>query len=72
MVVLYYMDLQDQLILIIIAHNYKENTGAIFAMVFILVGLAFKVSAVPFHMWTPDVYEGAPTSITSFLQLSLK
>ncbi len=44
----------------------KENTGSIFAMVFILVGLAFKVSAVPFHMWTPDVYEGAPTSITSF------
>ncbi len=45
---------------------YKENTGAVFAMVFILVGLAFKVSAVPFHMWTPDVYEGAPTSITSY------
>ena len=44
----------------------RDNTGAIFAMVFILVGLAFKVSAVPFHMWTPDVYEGAPTSITSF------
>ena len=44
----------------------RENTGAIFAMVFILVGLAFKVSAVPFHMWTPDVYEGAPTSITSY------
>ena len=44
----------------------KQNTGAIFAMVFILVGLAFKISAVPFHMWTPDVYEGAPTSITSF------
>tara|TARA_Y100000813_G_scaffold86965_1_gene61712 strand:+ start:635 stop:2068 length:1434 start_codon:yes stop_codon:yes gene_type:complete len=44
----------------------KENAGAIFAMVFILVGLAFKVSAVPFHMWTPDVYEGAPTSITSY------
>ena len=44
----------------------KENTGAVFAMVFILVGLAFKVSAVPFHMWTPDVYEGAPTSITSY------
>ena len=43
-----------------------DNVGAIFAMVFILVGLAFKVSAVPFHMWTPDVYEGAPTSITSF------
>jgi len=44
----------------------EDNTGAVFAMVFILVGLAFKVSAVPFHMWTPDVYEGAPTSITSF------
>ncbi len=43
-----------------------ENAGAVFAMVFILVGLAFKVSAVPFHMWTPDVYEGAPTSITSY------
>ncbi len=43
-----------------------ENTGAIFAMVFILVGLAFKVSAVPFHMWTPDVYQGAPSSVTSF------
>ena len=44
----------------------QQNTGAIFAMVFILVGLAFKVSAVPFHMWTPDVYEGSPTSITSY------
>ena len=44
----------------------KENTGAVLAMVFILVGLAFKISAVPFHMWTPDVYEGAPTSITSY------
>ena len=44
----------------------RQNIGAIFAMVFILVGLAFKVSAVPFHMWTPDVYEGAPTSITSY------
>ena len=43
-----------------------ENIGAIFAMVFILVGLSFKVSAVPFHMWTPDVYEGSPTSITNF------
>ena len=43
-----------------------ENTGAIFAMVFILVSLAFKVSAVPFHMWTPDVYQGSPSSVTSF------
>ena len=45
------------------------NTGAIFGIVFIIVGLAFKVSAVPFHMWTPDVYEGSPTSITSFFAL---
>ena len=43
-----------------------KNTGAIFAMVFVLVGLAFKVSAVPFHMWTPDVYQGSPSSVTSF------
>ena len=42
------------------------NTGAIFSMVFILVGLAFKISAVPFHMWTPDVYEGSPTPVTNF------
>jgi len=44
----------------------SENIGATFAMVFILVGLAFKISAVPFHMWTPDVYEGSPTSVTNF------
>ncbi len=44
----------------------SNNTGGIYAMVFILVGLSFKISAVPFHMWTPDVYEGAPTSVTSF------
>jgi len=46
-----------------------KNTGAIFAMVFILVGLAFKVSAVPFHMWTPDVYQGSPSSVTSFFAI---
>ncbi len=45
------------------------NLGLIFGMVFILVGLAFKVSAVPFHMWTPDVYEGAPTSVTAFFSI---
>jgi len=49
-----------------------ESVGSIFAMVFILVGLAFKVSAVPFHMWTPDVYEGSPTSITSFFAVAPK
>ena len=50
----------------------SDNVGSIFAMVFILVGLAFKVSAVPFHMWTPDVYEGSPTSITSFFATAPK
>ena len=54
----------------VIASNTVDTTiGIIFAMVFILVGLAFKVSAVPFHMWTPDVYEGSPTSVTSFFSV---
>ena len=42
------------------------NLWLIFGLVFLLVGLAFKISAVPFHMWTPDVYEGAPTPVTAF------
>jgi NADH-quinone oxidoreductase subunit N len=42
------------------------NIGLIFGIVFVLAGLGFKVSAVPFHMWTPDVYEGAPTPVTTF------
>jgi NADH-quinone oxidoreductase subunit N len=42
------------------------STGAMFGLVFMLAGLAFKISAVPFHMWTPDVYEGAPTPVTAF------
>ena len=42
------------------------STGETFGIVFVLAGLAFKVSAVPFHMWTPDVYEGAPTPVTAF------
>jgi len=54
----------------IISNNLIEsNIGAVFGIVFIIVGLAFKVSAVPFHMWTPDVYEGSPTSVTSFFAL---
>ena len=40
--------------------------GVIFGLVFIIVGLAFKISAVPFHMWAPDVYQGSPTSVTLF------
>jgi NADH-quinone oxidoreductase subunit N len=42
------------------------TTGGIFGLVFLLTGLAFKMSVVPFHMWTPDVYEGAPTPVTAF------
>ncbi len=42
------------------------SNGELFGLVFVLAGLAFKISAVPFHMWTPDVYEGAPTPVTSF------
>ena len=42
------------------------NIGLIIGLVFLLVGLAFKIAAVPFHMWTPDVYEGAPTPVTAF------
>ncbi|MFT0893292.1 NADH-quinone oxidoreductase subunit NuoN [Pseudochelatococcus sp. G4_1912] len=44
----------------------------IFGLVFIVAGLAFKISAVPFHMWTPDVYEGAPTPVTAFLAAAPK
>jgi NADH-quinone oxidoreductase subunit N len=47
----------------------KSSLGATFGIVFIIVGLAFKISVVPFHMWTPDVYEGAPTSVTNFFAL---
>ena len=46
--------------------------GLIFGLVFVMVGLAFKVSAVPFHMWTPDVYEGAPTPVTAFFAVAPK
>ena len=49
--------------------NENLNIGLIFGLVFILVGLAFKISAVPFHMWTPDVYEGAPTAVTGFFAI---
>jgi NADH-quinone oxidoreductase subunit N len=44
----------------------ERQLGLVFGLVFVLAGLAFKISAVPFHMWTPDVYEGAPTPVTAF------
>ncbi len=46
--------------------NGAMNPGLLFGLVFVLAGLCFKISAVPFHMWTPDVYEGAPTPVTLF------
>ena len=54
------------------APDAATNLGLIVGLVFLLVGLAFKVSAVPFHMWTPDVYEGAPTPITAFFAAAPK
>ena len=48
------------------------SAGLIIGVVFVTVGLAFKVSAVPFHMWTPDVYEGAPTPVTAFFSVAAK
>ncbi|HTV34489.1 MAG TPA: NADH-quinone oxidoreductase subunit NuoN [Methylocella sp.] len=48
------------------------SLGALFGLVFLMAGLAFKMSAVPFHMWTPDVYEGAPTPVTAFFASAVK
>src|SRR5690349_20301075 len=48
------------------------STGALFGVILVLAGLAFKISAVPFHMWTPDVYEGAPTPVTMFFATAVK
>jgi len=50
----------------------EKSLGFVFGLVFITIGMAFKVSAVPFHMWTPDVYEGAPTPVTAFLATAPK
>ncbi|KQU62373.1 NADH-quinone oxidoreductase subunit N [Sphingomonas sp. Leaf339] len=48
------------------AYGAGRSMGLLFGLVFIFAGIAFKISAVPFHMWTPDVYEGAPTPVTAF------
>ncbi len=60
---------------IAVAHIVKTSgvsIGLVFGLVFLIAGLAFKISAVPFHMWTPDVYEGAPTPITAFFSMAPK
>ena len=57
---------------IAVAVHAGANTGVLFGLVFLLCGLAFKVSAAPFHMWTPDVYEGAPTPVVAFFAAAPK
>ncbi len=49
-----------------------QNLGLTIGLVFVLVALAFKISAVPFHMWTPDVYQGSPTAVTTFMASAAK
>ncbi|MGO4740084.1 NADH-quinone oxidoreductase subunit NuoN [Bosea sp. 2KB_26] len=53
-------------------HGEHISLGLIFGIVFVAAGLAFKISAVPFHMWTPDVYEGAPTPVAAFFATAPK
>ncbi|WP_374405513.1 NADH-quinone oxidoreductase subunit NuoN [Pelagerythrobacter sp.] len=50
----------------------EMSMGLLFGLIFVLAGLAFKIAAVPFHMWTPDVYEGAPTPVTTFFATAPK
>jgi len=54
------------------AASHGPDIGVIIGMVLVLAGLAFKISAVPFHMWTPDVYQGAPTPVTAFFAVAPK
>lgn len=56
----------------VLAKNGTSDTGLVLALIFMIGGFGFKVAAVPFHMWAPDVYEGAPTSITAFMSVGPK
>ncbi|MBC7521305.1 MAG: NADH-quinone oxidoreductase subunit NuoN [Sandarakinorhabdus sp.] len=56
----------------VVSGQTERSIGILFGLVFILSGLAFKISAVPFHMWTPDVYEGAPTPVAAFFSAAPK
>jgi len=58
--------------ILITAQEGEISLGLLFGLVFLMMGLAFKVSAVPFHMWTPDVYEGSPTPVTAFFATAPK
>src|SRR5205085_2532763 len=63
---------EDQGIARLVSGGTVPSAGVLIGLVFVVVGLAFKVSAVPFHMWTPDVYEGAPTPVTAFFAVAPK
>ena len=56
----------------IVAMDANANTALFMAMIMVLVGFGYKISSVPFHFWTPDVYEGAPTTITAYLSIAPK
>ena len=56
----------------VLAAQHERSFGVLVGLVFVLAGLAFKISAVPFHMWTPDVYEGAPTPVAAFFSAAPK
>jgi NAD(P)H-quinone oxidoreductase subunit 2 len=56
----------------IVANNSDQSIGVIIALVFVIAGIAFKIAAVPFHQWTPDVYEGSPTPVVAFLSVGSK
>jgi len=62
----------DKLTLVLAEPAATQSVGVVIGIVFLSVGLAFKCSAVPFHMWTPDVYEGAPTPVTAFFAVAPK
>jgi len=57
---------------VVLADGNERSIGARYGLVFVIVGLAFKLGAVPFHMWVPDVYDGAPTSVTLFISTAPK
>jgi len=56
----------------IAAANVSQSLGLVIALVFVIAGIGFKISAAPFHQWTPDVYEGAPTPVIAFLSVGSK
>lgn len=56
----------------LVSQDASQSLGALMALVFVIAGIAFKLSAVPFHQWTPDVYEGSPTPVVAFLSVGSK